>query len=63
MVSRHPQPISRQPDPNRLEWVLHKYVKQLELGHGYSTHSMRATLVTTALKNGAKLEDLQRTTV
>jgi integrase/recombinase XerD len=63
VVSRHPQPISRQPYPNRLDWILPKYVKQLELGQSYSAHSMRATFVTTALKNGAKLEDVQRTTV
>jgi site-specific recombinase XerD len=27
---------------------------------GYSAHSMRATFITTALENGASLEDVQR---
>jgi integrase len=31
------------------------------LGNGYSPHAMRATCMTTALENGAKLEDVQRT--
>jgi site-specific recombinase XerD len=31
------------------------------MGHGYCAHSMRATFITTALENGAKLEDVQRT--
>jgi integrase/recombinase XerD len=30
------------------------------LDHGYSAHSMRATFITTALQNGASLEDVQR---
>jgi integrase/recombinase XerD len=36
-------------------------VRQLDLGQGYSAHAMRATFITTALKNGAKLENVQRT--
>jgi integrase len=28
--------------------------------HGYSAHSMRATFITTALENGAQLEDVQK---
>jgi site-specific recombinase XerD len=44
-----------------MEWVLEKYVKQLGLGHGYSAHAMRARFITTALENGATLEDVQRT--
>jgi integrase/recombinase XerD len=36
-------------------------VTQLGLGRGYSSHSMRATFITTALENGAKPEDVQRT--
>jgi integrase/recombinase XerD len=27
---------------------------------GYSAHSMRATFITTALENGAQLEDVQK---
>jgi integrase/recombinase XerD len=30
------------------------------LGAGYSAHSMRATFITTALENGAQLEDVQK---
>jgi hypothetical protein len=30
------------------------------LTRGYSTHSMRAALITTALENGATLDDVQR---
>jgi len=35
-------------------------ISQLGLGPGYSAHSMRATFITTALNNGASLEDVQR---
>jgi integrase/recombinase XerD len=38
--------------------LLHKAAKAI--GRGYSAHSMRATFITTALKNGASLEDVQR---
>jgi site-specific recombinase XerD len=30
------------------------------LDRGYSAHSMRATFITTALENGAQLEDVQK---
>lgn len=30
------------------------------LARGYSAHSMRATFITTALENGAQLEDVQK---
>ena len=33
---------------------------QAQLDRGYSAHSMRATFITTALDNGASLEDVQR---
>jgi integrase/recombinase XerD len=32
----------------------------LGLDRGYSAHSMRATFITTALENGAQLEDVQK---
>jgi integrase/recombinase XerD len=32
----------------------------LGLSRGYSAHSMRATFITTALENGATLDDVQR---
>jgi hypothetical protein len=47
--------------PERVEWVVRKYTQQIGLGHGYSSHSMRTTFITTALQNGAKLDDVQRT--
>ena len=53
---RDPQPIRRQLYPDHIDWVLQKHVKQLGLGNGYSAHSMRATFITIASENGAKLE-------
>jgi integrase/recombinase XerD len=47
--------------PNVVDAVVHAYAEQLGLGQGYAAHSMRATFITTALENGAKLEDVQRT--
>jgi integrase/recombinase XerD len=47
----HPQAVDR---------VLRKYAAALGLDSGYSAHSMRATFITTALNNGASLEDVQR---
>lgn len=43
-----------------IDRILRKYVTRLGLDHGYSAHSMRATFITTALNNGANLEDVQR---
>lgn len=40
--------------------ILRKYAKAAGLDRGYSAHSMRATFITTALNNGASLEDVQR---
>jgi len=40
--------------------VLRKYAALAGLDRGYSAHSMRATFITTALSNGASLEDVQR---
>jgi integrase len=34
--------------------------KQIERLKTYSAHSMRATFITTALENGAQLEDVQK---
>lgn len=50
---RHLHPIA----VNR---ILRKYAKAAGLDRGYSAHSMRATFITTALHNGASLEDVQR---
>jgi site-specific recombinase XerD len=40
-------------DPDAIDRVVRKY-------RGYSAHSMRATFITTALENGAQLEDVQK---
>jgi integrase/recombinase XerD len=39
---------------------IRKYATELGLDRGYSAHSMRATFTTTALENGAQLEDVQK---
>jgi integrase len=38
---------------------LQNYREAIGLERGYSAHSMRATFITTALDNGASLEDVQ----
>ena len=48
------------PDPDAIDRVVRKYATALGLDRGYSAHSMRATLITTALENGAQLEDVQK---
>jgi integrase/recombinase XerD len=60
-AGRAPQPIRRQLCPDGVDDTVEKYINQLGLGKGYSPHSMRATFVTTALENGAKLEGVQHT--
>ena len=52
----------RHMDPDVIERVVRKYAGELGLVRGYSAHSMRATFITTALENGAQLEDVQRDT-
>src|SRR5207245_5127623 len=42
-----------------IDHVLRKYARHIGLERGYSAHSMRATFITTALDNGASLEDVQ----
>ncbi len=46
--------------PDAIDRVVRKHVAAIGLGQGYSAHSMRATFITTALENGAQLEDVQR---
>ena len=56
----------RRHDPRRplssdtINRISHKHARQAGLTRGYSAHSMRATFITTALENGASLEDVQR---
>jgi integrase/recombinase XerD len=45
--------------PDAIDRVLRKYAQKIGLMRGYSAHSMRATFVTTALENGATLDDVQ----
>lgn len=46
--------------PETVDRVLRKYASIAGTDAGYSAHSMRATFITTALNNGASLEDVQR---
>src|SRR3984957_16055088 len=50
----------RNMDPDAIDRVVRKYASALGLDRGYSAHSMRATFITTALENGAQLEDVQK---
>src|SRR5271167_1928024 len=47
-------------DPDAIDRVVRKNAGELGLDRGYSAHSMRATFITTALENGAQLEDVQK---
>ena len=50
----------RHMDPDAIDRVVSKYSGALGLDRGYSAHTMRATFITTALENGAQLEDVQK---
>ena len=58
--NRKAQEARRHMDPDAIDRVLRKHAKAIGLGRGYSAHSMRATFITTALENGATLDDVQR---
>jgi site-specific recombinase XerD len=47
-------------DPDAIDRMVRKYAAEIGLARGYSAHSMRATFITTALENGAQLEDVQK---
>ena len=47
-------------DPDAVDRVVRKFAARLGLDRGYSVHSMRAIFITTALENGAQLEDVQK---
>ena len=55
--AHHP---ANQMDPDAIDRMLRKYVTIMGLARGYSAHSMRATFITTALENGAQLENVQK---
>jgi integrase/recombinase XerD len=44
-------------DPQVIDRIVRKCAARIGLDRGYSAHSMRATFITTALENGAALED------
>ncbi len=50
----------RRMDPDAIDRVVRKFAAALGLERRYSAHSMRATFATTALANGAPLEEVQR---
>jgi integrase/recombinase XerD len=47
-------------DPDAIDRLVRKYAATIGQARGYSAHSMRATFITTALENGAQLEDVQK---
>jgi integrase/recombinase XerD len=47
-------------DPDAIDRMMRKHAAAIGLARGYSAHSMRATFITTALENGAQLEDVQK---
>ena len=55
-----PHDRAGQLDPDAIDRIVRKYVASINLKRGYSAHSMRATFITTALENGAQLEDVQK---
>lgn len=57
--NRKAQASRRHLAPIAIDRVLRKYARFIGLDRGYSAHSMRATFITTALDNGASLEDVQ----
>ena len=46
--------------PEMVDRIVRAYAAGIGLDRGYSAHSMRATFITTALENGAMLEDVQK---
>jgi site-specific recombinase XerD len=58
--NRKGQESRRHMDPDAIDRVLRKHSSAIGLTRGFSAHSMRATFITTALENGATLDDVQR---
>jgi integrase/recombinase XerD len=58
--NRKGQESRRHMDADAIDRVLRKHARAIGMGRGYSAHSMRATFITTALENGATLDDVQR---
>jgi integrase len=57
--NRKGQETRRPLHPDVIDRTLRKYARHIGLERGYSAHSMRATFITTALDNGASLEEVQ----
>jgi integrase/recombinase XerD len=57
--NRKPLDPAGRMDPDAIDRMVRKYADKIGLARGYSAHSMRATFITTALENGAQLEDVQ----
>lgn len=47
-------------DPSTINRMVQKHAAKIGVVRDYSAHSMRATFITTALENGAQLEDVQK---
>ena len=58
--NRKNQVSRRAMNPDAIDRVVRKFAAKIGLERGYSAHSMRATFITTALENGAQLEDVQK---
>ncbi len=54
------QEARRPMSPDNIDRIVRRFAARLGLERGYSAHSMRATFITTALENGASLEDVQK---
>jgi site-specific recombinase XerD len=54
------QETRRPMSPDNIDRIVRRYAARIGIERGHSAHSMRATFITTALENGASLEDVQR---
>lgn len=57
--SMGPEVNARHMDPDAIDRVVRKHAFRISLTRDYSAHSMHATFITTALRNGARFEDVQ----
>jgi site-specific recombinase XerD len=54
------QDARRPMSPDNIDRIVRRYAERIGMERGHSAHSMRATFITTALENGASLEDVQK---
>lgn len=54
------QETRRPMSPDNIDRIVRRYAARIGIERGHSAHSMRATFITTALENGASLEDVQK---